>query len=141
MNDITPQNIPTMSLTDKTEEYKNLAEGISDQEAVVAKNEFELKRFLTENGFENLVIGGGKLTDLRDSIKVLKPEEVDQEKTDQLRKDYLDKVKTYVDSKIDLEKQRSKLTDVKNYIVFLREILQLSGQKQKGDKGEQPKQQ
>lgn len=136
MDNLTPASISTTSFKDKTDEYQKISASISDTEAEVAKAEFALKEFLSVNGFSNLV-ESGKITDVRDKLKVIKPEEIDEQRTAELQKGYSEKLTLLVNAKIDLEKLRSKLGDVKNYIVFLKEIAQLAP-KPEGKKGGSP---
>ena len=124
-NSLTPQGISTASFATKAKEYETLSESISTKEGEVALAEFELKEFLGLNGFDELA-EGEKLTNLRTKIKVFKPEEVDQAKTDTLRAEYSAKVTKLVANKIALERVRSQLGDVKSYISFLKEIANIA---------------
>jgi hypothetical protein len=143
---LTPGSIATTSFADKAKEYEDTSKGIGESEAEVAKAEFALKEWLNENNFGKLV-ESGKLTDLWDKLVILKPEEEDEVKTAALRKGYGEHVKTLVNSKIGLEHKRTQLKDIKDYIVFLKEIAQLAprpekqqqkggGQQQKGGQQE-----
>lgn len=137
--ELTPQSIPTTSFAQKAKEYEAVSLSIADSEEKVARTEFALKAWLNENGFYAKALSGN-LTDLWDDIKVMKPAEVDEKKTAELRKKYSELVKAHVNEKIGLQKKRTTLGDIKNYIVFLKEITGLTqrggGKEQKG--GQQP---
>lgn len=122
---LTPQSIPTTSFADKVGEYESISKEINEGEAAVAKAEFKMKVFLNEEGFGNLA-EGGNFTDLWAKLEIMKPAEVDEEKTKSLRVKYAEHLKDVVNTKIELQSKRNSLTDVKNYITFLKEIVGLA---------------